>query len=122
MDQDTRDLVVLITHGTDHELSSVAFTIANGGITAGLKVSIFLSSAGVDLVRKRSADMTVVNPLDPLARLIEDFQKRGGQLWACTPCVKARGYEASDLLEGVEIVGASKMHELLKNGAASLSF
>ena len=31
-----RELVVLVTRGTDHELSSVAFTIANGGITAGL--------------------------------------------------------------------------------------
>jgi len=36
MSDETRDLVVMITHGTDHELSSVGFTIANGGITAGL--------------------------------------------------------------------------------------
>ena len=42
-----RELVVLVTRGTDHELSSVAFTIANGGITAGLKVAIFLTSAAV---------------------------------------------------------------------------
>jgi predicted peroxiredoxin len=122
MAEEKRDLVVLVTHGTDHELSSVAFTIACGGITAGLNVAVFLSSAGVDLVRKRAADLTVVNPLDPLARLIEDFRNRGGQIWACTPCVKARGYEASDLLEGVEITGASKVHELLKKGAATLSF
>ncbi|HEX7045276.1 MAG TPA: DsrE family protein [Burkholderiales bacterium] len=122
MNQEQRHLVVLVTHGADHELSSVAFTIANGGITAGLNVAVFLTSAGVDLVRKRAADTTVVNPLDPLARLIEDFQKRGGQIWACTPCVKARGYEASDLIEGVEITGASKVHELIKNGAATLSF
>ena len=50
----TRNLVVVITHGTDHEVSSVAFTIANGGMTAGLKVSVFLTSAAVDLVRKRA--------------------------------------------------------------------
>ena len=49
-----RELVVLVTRGTDHELSSVAFTIANGGITAGLKVAIFLTSAAVDLVRSPS--------------------------------------------------------------------
>ena len=46
MAESTRNLVVLVTHGTDHELSSVAFTIANGGMTAGLKVSVFLTSAG----------------------------------------------------------------------------
>lgn len=117
-----RDLVVVITRGTDHELSSAAFTIANGGITAGLKVSIFLTSAGVDLVRRHAADTTQVKPLEPLADLIADFLQRGGTLWACTPCVKSRGYEQADLIDGVVIAGASGMHELIKNGAATLSF
>jgi hypothetical protein len=52
MAEEPRELICMITRGTDHELSSVGFTIANGGITAGLKVFIFLSSSGVDLVRK----------------------------------------------------------------------
>jgi predicted peroxiredoxin len=117
-----KSLVVLITHGTDHELSSVAFTIANGGMTAGLKVSVFLTSAGVDLVRKRAADSTQVLPLEPLVVLIQDFLKRGGTLWACTPCVKARGYTQDDLIAGAVITGASGMHELIQAGAATLSF
>jgi predicted peroxiredoxin len=111
-----------MTRGTDHELSSVGFTIANGGITSGLKVGIFLTSAAVDLVRKRAADTTQVNPLEPLKGMIEDFLKRGGTLWACTPCVKARGYTQDDLIEGVTIAGSSVVHERLKAGAASLSF
>lgn len=118
----TRDLVVLITHGADHELSSVAFTIANGGMTSGLQVSIFLTSAAVDLVRRRAIDSTVVPPLEPLAALVKDFLARGGRLWACTPCVKARGYDRADLIDGVEIAGSSKIHELIKAGAATLCF
>jgi predicted peroxiredoxin len=118
----TRELVVLVTQGMDNERSSVAFTIANGGLTAGLQVSIFLTSSAVDLVRKRAVEGLVVHPLEPLAALIKDFVARGGRLWACTPCVKARGYEQSDLIEGVELTGSSKMHELIKNGAATLSF
>jgi predicted peroxiredoxin len=117
-----RNLVVVVTHGIDHELSSVAFTIANGGITAGLKVSVFLTSAGVDVVRKRAADTTQVHPLEPLASLIQDFMKRGGTVWACTPCVKSRGYTQEDLLDGTIITGASPMHELIQAGAATLSF
>jgi predicted peroxiredoxin len=122
MAESTRELVVLISHGADHELSSVACTIANGGMTSGLKVSIFLTSAGVDLVRKRAVENLVVHPLEPLAALIKDFLARGGRLWACTPCVKARGYEQKDLIDGVEIAGSSKIHELIKAGAATLSF
>jgi len=118
----SRSLVVLMTHGADDERSSVGFTIACGGLTAGLKVSAFLTSAAVDLVRKRAIDTTVVPPLSPLRDLVQDFMKRGGTVWACTPCVKARGYEQQDLIEGVVITGASVMHEQIKNGAATLSF
>lgn len=122
MAEDTRELVVVITHGTDHELSSVGFTIANGGLTAGLQVAIFLTSAAVDIVRKKASDTTHVKPLDPLTDMMRDFVARGGALYACTPCVKARGYEQADLVEGVTIAGSSVIHERFKRGAASLSF
>lgn len=122
MTQDARELVVLMTRGTDHELSSVAFTIACGGITAGLKVTAFLTSSAVDLVRRKAVDMTHVPPMDPLKALMEDFMKRGGRVIACPPCVKARGYAQEDFIEGVEIAGASVIHEKFKAGAASLSF
>lgn len=118
----SRELVVLVTRGTDHELSSVAFTIACGGITSGLKVYAFLVSSGVDLVRRKAVDVTHVPPLDPLKSLIDDFLARGGTIWACPPCTKARGYTQEDFIDGVVIQGASAMHERLKAGAASLSF
>ncbi len=122
MQAGTDKLVVLVTKGIESELSSVAFTIANGGLTAGLKVSIFLTSTAIDLVRRGGQRMTTVAPLEPLAKMIADFQQRGGVIWACPPCVQARGYEQSDLLDGVTIVGASAMHAQIKEGAATLSF
>ena len=118
----TDKLVILMTKGIDSELSSVAFTIANGGLTAGLKVFIFLTSSAIDLVRRGGQRLTQVAPLEPLAAMIDDFQKRGGTIWACPPCVKSRGYEQADLLDGVAIVGASAMHAEIKSGAATLSF
>ena len=122
MSETSRELVVLMTKGADHELSSVAFTIANGGMTAGLKVYAFLTSSAVDLVRKHAVDLTQVPPLEPLKALIEDFLRRGGTIWACPPCVKTRGYAQEDFIDGVKITGASAVHERLLAGAASLSF
>ena len=117
--QSSRELVVLVTRGTDHELSSVAFTIACGAITSGMKVYAFLVSSAVDLVRRKAVDVTHVHPLKSL---MGDFIERGGTIWVCPPCVKARGYSQEDFIEGITIQGASAMHERLKAGAASLSF
>ena len=122
MAEETRELVITMTHGPEDEVASVGFTVANGGMTAGMTVSIFLTSAAVDLVRKGGIEHTHFAPMDPLKALIEDFLKRGGTLWACTPCVKARGYTEDDLIDGVIVTGASAMHERIKNGAGTLSF
>jgi predicted peroxiredoxin len=119
---DSKKLFVVMTHSTEHELSSVGFTIANGGLTAGLAVSVFLTSAAVDLVRKRSVDLTEVKPLEPLKSLIDDFLARGGTLYACTPCVRNRGYADGDLIPGTIVSGASVLHNAIKEGAATLSF
>ncbi len=122
MQTPTDKLVVLVTHGIESELSSVAFTIANGGLTAGLKVAMFLTSTAIDLVRRNGHDLTHVAPLSPLKASIADFQARGGMIWACPPCVQTRGYTQDDLIDGVVITGASAVHALLKEGAATLSF
>lgn len=122
MKNETDKLVVVVTKGIDSEMSSVALTIANGGLSAGLKVSMFLTSTAIDLVRKGGQRLTHVAPLEPLANSIADFQKRGGVIWACPPCVKSRGYEQDDLLDGVIITGAAAMHAQIKEGAATLSF
>ena len=122
MPEQTEKLVILLTRGIDSELSSVAFTIALGGQTAGLKVFVFLTSTAIDLVRRGGQAMTHVPPLQPLGEMIREFQSRGGVIWACPPCVHSRGYSADDLIEGVAIQGASAMHAEIKAGAATLSF
>ena len=122
MQNSTDKVVVLLTKGIDSEFSSVAFTIANGAITAGFKVSVFLTSTAIDLVRRGGQRVTQAAPLEPLAKLIEDFKARGGAIWACPPCVQSRGYGQADLIDGVTIVGASAMFAEMKDGAATLSF
>lgn len=85
-------------------------------------MSIFLTSSGIDLVRKGGHDLTQVAPLASMKDMIDEFQSRGGVVWACPPCVRSRGYAADDLLEGVTIIGASAVHHEIAAGAATLSF
>lgn len=116
-------LVVVITHGMDNERSSVAWSIANGGINSGLDVSIFLTSSGVDWVRKGGAERARPNPEDPtMKEMIQKVVDNNCAIGVCPPCAKVRNYEAEDLMEGVQIVGSAFIHERIKDGAAVLSF
>jgi predicted peroxiredoxin len=118
-----KKLVVLITRGLDDERSSVAWSIANGAINSDLDVTIFLTSSAVDWVRKGAADRIVLNPLDPpMKDMIQKVRDNGCTILVCPPCAQVRGYSQDDLLDGVVIKGSAAMHDLIKQGAATLCF
>lgn len=122
MTSQATDMIIVMTKGIYDELSSVGLTLANGAMTSGMTVGLFLTSSAIDLVRKNGIDHTQVHPMEPLKQLLHDFINRGGKVWACPPCTKARGYDESSLIEGVEIHGASVIFERIKDGAATLTF
>jgi predicted peroxiredoxin len=123
MEEKKQKLVIVASRGHDDERATVSWTVANGGLAAGLDVTMFLVSSAIDLVRKGAVDFVRMNPFDPpMKELIEDFMAKGGTVMACPPCAKVRGYSAENLLEGVIITGSASLHALIKEGASTLSF
>ena len=120
---DKNKLVVVVTNGLDNERSSVAWSVANGGIASGMEVHMFLVSSGVDWVRRGAAGVARLNPLDPpLLEMIQRVIDNGGRIMVCPPCAQVRGYDRDDLIDGVELAGSVSMHGLIQQGAATLTF
>lgn len=123
METKQEKLVIVASRGHDDERATVSWTIANAGLTAGLNVTMFLVSAGIDIVRKGAADHVRMNPFDPpMKELLEGFLARGGKIFVCPPCTKVRGYTEDHLIPGVTVVGSAALHALIKEGAATLCF
>lgn len=118
-----KKLVIVISRGFDDERASVAWSIANGGINSGLDVTIFLVSSGVDWARKGAGQGAHLNPFDPsMDDMIRNVMDNGCTVLVCPPCSKARGFSEEDYMDDVVITGSGAMHELIKEGAATLSF
>ena len=115
-------IVVVITHGSNSDKSSVAMTIANAAKSGGHEVAVFLTSDGVYLGKNGYADASVYRPLKPLEELVRTFLEAKGTVWACTPCVAHRGLEPTDMLAGVTITGAGPLIEWTAAGAQTLCF
>ena len=122
MKQETTDLIVVMTKGIYDEVSSVGLVIANGALTSGKTVGLFLTSSAIDLVRKNGVEHTQVHPMESVKDLLKSFMDRGGDVWCCPPCTSARGYDQNSLIDGVSIHGASVIMERIRNGAATLTF
>ena len=118
-----KKLVIVVTHGFDNERSSVAWSVANGGIGMDFEVTIFLVGSGVDWVRRGAAQTARLNPLDPtVGEMIHNLVDAGGRILVCPPCAKVRGYEQDDLMDGVELAGSAAMLGVVSEGGSTLTF
>jgi predicted peroxiredoxin len=115
-------LVIVVTNGFNDERSSVAWSIANGGIASDFEVTMFLVSSGVDWVRKGAADGAHLNPFDPtMKEMIQKVVDSGATIMVCPPCAKVRGYQQEDFIDGVVLAGSVAMLEVVSQGAATLT-
>jgi predicted peroxiredoxin len=120
---DTKKLVVVVTNGFNDERSSVAWSVANGGVASGYKVTMFLVSSGADWARKGAAELARPNPLDPpIKDMMQNIMDNGGTIMVCPPCAKVRGYDREDLIEGAVLAGSVAMLGVVSEGASTLTF
>ena len=73
---------------------------------------MFLASTAIDLVRRGGHKLIQVAPLQPLAALIEDFQKRSEVIWACPLCVQSRGYQQADFRRTILTSSSLSRHQI----------
>ena len=120
---DKQKMVVVVTNGFNDERSSVAWSVANGGVGMGFEVTMFLVSSGVDWVRKGAAALARLNPLDPpIKDMIQNVIDSGGEILVCPPCAGVRGYAQGDLVEGVTLAGSAAMLGVARENAITLTF
>jgi predicted peroxiredoxin len=116
-------MVVAVTNGPDNERSSVAWSVANGGVGMGFEVTMFLVAAGADWARKGAAEKARPNPLDPpIGEMMRNVTENGGQILVCPPCAAVRGYEQEDLIAEATLAGSAAMLEVAAQDAITLTF
>lgn len=114
---------VNLTRSTDdHDRSTVAMVVANASVASGKNTVVFLSSEGVRLAVKGTAETIHEEGFQPMADLVRNFIAAGGTFWVCSPCFKKRGFADGDLIEGATIVGGAKLVEFLTNDGTSVSY
>jgi predicted peroxiredoxin len=113
---------VLLGAGCAGDRATIAFTVANASLSAGMEVLVFLASDGVDLTREGAAHWVQVRPFRPLDELMEEFVAAGGSVAACGSCVQYRSLDAALGHPKIQISGVSMLVAWLAEGATTISF
>ena len=117
-----RKLLVVVSESALKDKATIAMTLANASLSAGLEVGVFLTADGVDLARAGAADQAQFKPFRPLAELFETFVANGGTVFACGSCWTHRGLDAERTAEGATLSGIGQVVDWIAAGAQIVSF
>jgi uncharacterized protein involved in oxidation of intracellular sulfur len=105
------------------DMAAVPFVFANAALAMDIKATVVLMSEGVYLARKGYVDhMPAAGGFPPMAKLLKDFLEQGGRLLVCTPCIKERKINESDLVEGTQATAAGQVNVEAMNSKAVFTF
>jgi predicted peroxiredoxin len=120
---DTEKLVFMVLHGPSHpEHATIPFVMAGAALASDVEVVLGFQADGVELVRKGGADAVEAPGFPPLKKLLDDVRELGGKLLVCGPCLKSRGVDATDLVEGAEVVAAGRFVAEITSATNSLVY
>jgi predicted peroxiredoxin len=120
----SRKFCVSITQSkSDEDMATVGFVVANAALGSEKETMVFLSADGVWAAVKGEYDKIEAGaPFASLKELVDKFVAGGGQVLACAPCLKKRGLEAPNLIDGVTPAGGAALVEFLSDGTPCISY
>lgn len=108
---------------SNHDSATLGFVVANAAVGSDKETVAFLSADGVWAGVKGGVDEVDEGaPFAPLNELVAKFTRAGGQIWVCVPCMKKRGIEDAQLVEGAIPVGGAALIEFLSGGTPCISY
>jgi predicted peroxiredoxin len=116
-------LVVIVTEGPDNqEKATIPFVMATAAQSMDVDVTIILQSAAVLLAKIGVYENVNASGFMPLKQLMDTFLELKGNLLVCTPCVKSRGINESELIQGSQLIAAGTVISETLEAKAVMSY
>jgi uncharacterized protein involved in oxidation of intracellular sulfur len=116
-------IVYIATYaGEDAERASFPFMLANAALAMDVEAVMVLQGNAVWLAKKGYAQHVHAAGLPPMEQLVGNFMELGGKMMVCTPCIKHRNIEVSDLIDGAEPVAGGSVNQELLTANASVAY
>jgi predicted peroxiredoxin len=116
-------MVYIVTHaGEDPERATFPFMLATAAQAMDVEAVVVFQGVSVFLAKKGYLEHVAAAGLPALKDLVGKYLEAGGKLLVCTPCVRDRKIEESDLIEGAELIAAARLNQEILSANATLVY
>ena len=116
-------VVIGQTHGTnDPEAVLIGYLLGVEALRAGKQALMWLTKDGVHLATAGYSDAIEIPDAPSVAALHAEYIERGGRFYACPVCVKKRGLQDAEWVQGAEVKGAPSLFEFTQGGALIFNY
>jgi len=120
---ESEKIMYILTHGADDpERATLPFVLANAAQAMEVEAVIVLQAAAVFLATPGCLSHVFAAGLPPLKQLVDNFIEEGGRVLVCTPCIKERRIEESELIPGMIPTAAGALIQEILTAKASLVY
>ena len=120
---ETEKIVYIVTHGADDpERATLPFVLANASQAMDVDAVVVLQASAVFLATPGCLSHVFAAGLPPLKQLVDSFIEQGGRVLVCTPCIKERHIEESELIPGMAPTAAGALVQEVLTANASLVY
>lgn len=125
MDEDTRKVLYVMTHGTESpERCATPFYLAAAAAAMENEVGIYFTMNGPQLLRKGTPEK--MGPKGdigrPLRYFIDQAVDIGVSLYICQPSLDLHDMTMDDVIEGVTMIGGAAFNNMATEADAVISF
>jgi uncharacterized protein len=112
MTEKQEKIIYICTFGPENsEKAHIPIALANAALAMDVQAMIVLQGNGVYLGTKGYLEhVPPGGGFPPIKDMVRDFFELGGQLRACSPCLKERNIDASELIDGAKIMAAAELN------------
>ncbi len=105
------------------EKAAMPFVLAGAALAMDIKAVIVLQGEAAYMAKQGYVDtMDQPGGFPPMKKLLGDFLELGGEIKVCGPCLKVRGVEESDMIEGSAVTAAGQVNLLALEADAVMVF
>jgi predicted peroxiredoxin len=116
-------VVIGQTHGSnDPEAVLIGYLLGVEALRAGKQVLMWLTKDGVLVATKGYSGEISVPGAPSVKDLHAEYVEKGGRFYACPVCVKTRGLESAEWVQGAEVKGAPSLFEFTEGGALTFNY